>query len=364
MMERFDHRHYVPMLRARQGEFGALSEIGVPSKSKMTPLFDIPAAQWDFDKDAPSKPIHEYLPTFPEKIRKSWGLGFCFVDLLDLEGELMPDGSHPVSLFFKQAADEDMSAIPVVGLQRSQPYLIAVREVVRRDGRGVCVRIDNNDLENPGSLSNGLVDLLTFLGLKREQCDLIFDLKTITLEARGPIVFAMNTILGLLPGIEGWRTLTLAGSSFPDSMMAVPSHTFHQLPRVEWEIWSSITSRGGIPRLPTYGDYCVASPSTTGEVIDPRVMRMSANLRYTLDTTWLLLKGRNVREHGYEQFQDLCRRLVDTDFFRGKDFSWGDNYIYEAANKLAGPGNASTWRKVGTSHHLALVKHQIASLFG
>ena len=363
-MEKFDHRHYVPMLRARQGEFGALSEIGVPSKSKMTPLFDVPAAPWDSDKEAPSKPIHEYLPTFPEKIRKSWGLGFCFVDLLDLEGEFMPDGGHPVSSFFKQASDEDMNAIPVVGLQRSQQYLIAVRDTVRRDGRGVCVRVDNSDLENPGSLSNGLNDLLTFLGLKREQCDLIFDLKTITPETRGPIVFAMNTILGLLPGIENWRTLTLAGSSFPDSMKDVPAYTLHQLPRVEWEIWSTITSRGSLPRLPTYGDYCVASPSSIGDGIDPRMMRMSANLRYTLDTTWLLLKGRNVRNHGYDQFRDLCSQLVESNHFRGQEFSWGDNFIYEASQKLAGPGNASTWRKVGTSHHLALVKHQIANLFG
>lgn len=363
-MENFDHKHYVPLLRARQGEFAALNELGAPSRAVMTPLFDIPAAQWDFDTDAPARPMEQHLPGFVEKIRKSWGDSLCFVDLLELDGETMPGGVHPVTYLFQEFSPLGMLSIPVVGIQRSSAYLNAVRDVIRRDKRGVCIRVDNNDLENPGTLSNGLNDLATYLDLKREQCDLIFDLKTLSPETRGPMVFAMNTILSLLPGIDKWRTLTLAGSSFPDSMMDVPQHTFHQLPRVEWEIWTAIVTRGGVPRLPTYGDYGVSSPSASGEGIDPRMMRMSANLRYTLDNTWLLLKGRNVRDHGFEQFRDLCRLLVGSQHFKGQDFSWGDNYIHEAAQNAAGPGNASTWRKVGTSHHLALVKHQISTLFG
>ena len=364
MMEKFDHKHYVPLLRARQGEFGALSELGPPSKAVMTPLLDIPAAQWDFENEAPARPLELHLPGFAEKIRKAWGDSPCFVDLLEVDGEFMPGNVHPVSFLFQEFSLFGMATIPVVGIQRSSGYLSAVRDVVRRDKRGACIRVDNNDLENPGTLSNGLNDLLTYLGLKREQCDLIFDLKALSPETRGPLVFAMNTILSLLPGIEQWRTLTLAGSSFPDSMMDVPQNTFHQLPRVEWEIWSAIATRGGVPRVPTYGDYAVSSPSAGGEGIDPRMMRMSANLRYTLDNTWLLLKGRNVRDHGFEQFRDLCRMLVESDHYKGQDFSWGDHYIHGAALNAQGPGNASTWRKVGTSHHLAMVKHQLSTLFG
>ncbi len=365
MMDNFDHKHYVPLLRARMGELNALAELGTPSRAKMTPLFDIPGLQWDYEKEAPAKPIDEHIPGIAGKIQKVWGDATCFIDLLEVDGELMVSGTHPLMVLFQEASELGMSAIPVVGIQRSTKYLNSVRDVIRRSQRGVCIRVDNNDLENPGALSNGLNELLSFLGLTRQQCDLIFDLKFIMPETRGPLVFAMNTILSLLPGIEAWRTLTLAGSSFPDSLMNVPSGTLYQLPRVEWDLWTTIVNRGGVPRLPTYGDYAISNPSPSGEGVDPRIMRMSANLRYTLDNSWLLLKGRNVRDHGYEQFRDLCRMLVESDgLFKGKDFSWGDNYIYEAAMNAGGPGNATTWRKVGTSHHLAQVKHQLANLFG
>lgn len=363
-MNPFDYKHYVPMLRARMGELSAIAELGAPSRAVMTPLFDIPGVAWDYEKEAPSKTIDEHLPGFARKIQKAWGDSMCYIDLLEVDEELMSSGEHPMTFLFQEASEAGMSAVPVVGLQRSARYLNSVRDVVRRNQRGVCVRVDNNDLENPGALSNGLNELLAFIGLDRQQCDLIFDLKYVMPETRGPLVFAMNTILSLLPGIEAWRTLTLAGSSFPDSMMNVPANTPYQVPRVEWEIWTSIARRGGVPRIPTYGDYAITNPSPTGEGVDPRIMRMSANLRYTLESSWLLLKGRNVREHGYDQFRDLCRILVESDgLFKGRDFSWGDNYIYDAAMNAGGPGNATTWRKVGTSHHLALVKYQLANLF-
>jgi hypothetical protein len=361
----FDYKHYVPILKARMGELGALAELDPIAKGAITPLLSIPALPWDFEKEEPTKKVDEYIPGFAGKIHKSWGDRRLFLDLAEVDGEILQGDRHPVTVVFDEANELGLSGVPVIGLQRSTRYLQSVREVVRKDKRGVCVRVDNSDLENPGALNNGLNELLTYLGLQRSECDLVFDLKYIMPETRGPLMFAMNTILSLLPGIEQWRTLTMAASSFPDSMMNIPAYTFHEVPRVEWDMWTSMVTKGGIPRLPAFGDYAISNPSPSGDGIDPRIMRMSANLRYTLDRTWLLLKGRNVRDHGYEQFNELCRLLVNADgHFKGPEFSWGDKYIDDAAKNAGGPGNATVWRKVGTSHHLAMVTTQIANLLG
>jgi hypothetical protein len=40
-------------------------------------------------------------------------------------------------------------------------------------------------------------------------------------------------------------------------------------------------------------------------------MRMSANIRYTARENWLVVKGRNVRQYGFDQYFDLCGTLVD-----------------------------------------------------
>ena len=87
-------------------------------------------------------------------------------------------------------------------------------------------------------------------------------------------------------------------------------------------------------------------------------------MRYTADGSWLVLKGRNLRDHGYEQFYDVCADLIARDEYSGREFSWGDEYIDDCANRRVGTGNLTTWRKVGTSHHLSYVLRELATAFG
>ncbi len=90
-------------------------------------------------------------------------------------------------------------------------------------------------------------------------------------------------------------------------------------------------------------------------------MRMSASIRYTISDEWLILKGRNVREHGFDQYFELSRQLVQLPEYSGEEFSWGDRWIRRCARREIGPGNATTWRKVGTNHHLVLVAQDLAN---
>jgi hypothetical protein len=90
-------------------------------------------------------------------------------------------------------------------------------------------------------------------------------------------------------------------------------------------------------------------------------MIMSASIRYTTDSDWLVVKGRNVRQYGFEQYFDLCRALVERPEYYGPAFSWGDEYIGRCAAREVGPGNATTWRKVGTNHHITVVTRAIAN---
>lgn len=62
--------------------------------------------------------------------------------------------------------------------------------------------------------------------------------------------------------------------------------------------------------------------------------------------------------------RDLCRNLAERSEFAGAAFSWADDYIAKCAQHKVGPGNATTWRKVGTNHHLTLVSRQLSSVGG
>lgn len=90
-------------------------------------------------------------------------------------------------------------------------------------------------------------------------------------------------------------------------------------------------------------------------------MRMSASVRYTGGSNYIVAKGRAVDLHGWEQTTGLCAALVRQPEFMGASFSWGDSYIASRAAGAAKKGNPMTWRRVGTTHHLTLVTTELAS---
>jgi len=169
----------------------------------------------------------------------------------------------------------------------------------------------------------------------------------------------MREVANLLPYLGDWRSFTLAATALPENLAGYQPG-INRRERTEWLAWIEfLQNPGGVERLPSFGDYGINNP-TLNEV-DPRLIRMSANLRYTAVTEWLLCKGRNVRNYGFDQFNGLCQDLVQLPEYAGTAFSWGDTYIDRCARGVDGPGNATTWRKVGTSHHVALVNDQIAN---
>lgn len=359
----FDHHHYVPILKGKAGEYNALRQLALGPKSRLTPVIEVPPIPWDYKNDQPGRTIDEHLNNAAKKIDRAWDSErSLFADVGALADQRMADGRHPMTYLFDSARDRGLELIPVSGLNRDSAYQDATRAIAARDDRGVCVRLEGADCEDTVELTERLERYLAFLGLTPSAVDMVIDLKEVGTAAPSTFV-AAKSIIETLPKVSEWRTLTWAGSAFPRNLMSFAANQDGTWPRTEWQVWSSLAlRRQRLPRLPTFGDYGINHPEF--DEMDPRIIRMSANLRYTVDRDWLIFKGRNVKNYGYEQFNELCRRLVKRPEYSQATFSWGDRYISLCAQDLDGPGNATTWRKVGTSHHLIYVVGQIASFPG
>ena len=61
---------------------------------------------------------------------------------------------------------------------------------------------------------------------------------------------------------------------------------------------------------------------------------------------------------------DHCATVLDSGFFCGADFSAGDEYIEGCAAGTMSTGSLTTWRWVGTNHHIEKVARDVASLHG
>lgn len=354
----FGREHYVPILKSKLAEHQALRVLPDEVKSGLTPMLEISPIPWDHDTDEPAKTVDQHLARVVGTILSCWGAGRLFLDTAEVNAERMKDTTHPLAWLLAEARKAGLQIVPVVTPDADQELQMAAAG----SQHGACLRLDAAHCQDPSVLAGRIDAVRAALGLKLADVDLVLDLGAVGGVANGTLVLAATGAIGAIPRLTEWRSFTLAASAFPVNLSEVRADTSQHLPRSEWQLWQAMAQKS-LPRIPTFGDYAIAYPEPfEAEGLDPRLIKMSANLRYTCEATWLVLRGRNVRDHGYDQFVDLCHELVQRDEFKGRGFSWGDEYIDDCAKGQVGAGSAMTWRKIGTSHHLTCVVRQIASL--
>jgi Beta protein len=353
-------RRYLPILKARLGEFGAVANMSADERRHVSPLFEVPPIPWDHQNHVPAKTIDGHLKNLGKHIESAWGVDRpCFVDLgLLREAERMANGSHPVKAIFKEFRHRKLKVIPVTGLIRDEDHQTACLEALATAHMGVCFRVQPEDFRDEQKFKHSLAGLLQRFGLADREADLILDLGPLN-ENEGRDTSRALRFLQAIPNLESWRTLAVVAAGFPVNLMGFPQSTISAIRREEWDLWQGLIRDPRVNRMLVFGDYGIAHPEHTE--VDPRKMTTSACIRYTSDDSWVIYRGRGLRRYGFQQFHDVARTLVGHASYRGPEFSWGDNYIADCARRQVGCGNLMTWRKVGTSHHIAFVNQQLAS---
>ena len=352
---------YVPCLRWKKGEYRAVSFLSQKAKAAILPLIEIAEMGFDFETRENSKTIDEHLSKIAERVRKNWGSAACMLDFRLLDSRLrMENGNHPLVQVFGQLKSVGAKAIPVVSVSSDAKFLSATRKIAADDKLGACLRVG---IEQAASrdLKSRVDSLLGGIGLEIGRCDLVLDLGAPTFEPLDDFAGLVEALVSSLPYLTRWRSLAILGSSFPSTLAGVPPG-LTLLPRNEWRLFRLLLSRGfiGKARMPDFGDYSVNHPDVLKG--DMRLLKPAAAIRYTLSDSWLIAKGTNLRVAGaYAQFFALSAQIVGSRHYSGPDYSAGDKRIKECASRLVGPGNLTTWRFVGTNHHLEKVVRDLAS---
>ncbi|NTX07032.1 beta family protein [Myxococcus sp. CA040A] len=355
----FDHTHYVPILKWKQGEYLALETMEDDIRDRTFPVLEVvPVTLGEDDDELTPELVANHLRKVPTQLARAWPSRPAFVDLHHLQAAArMPSGEHPVEHLFREFAEHDLACIPVCGPDRDAAYQAAVADVVAREGRGVCIRLMSDELFDEDVVDN-VTKLLRKLKVPIDNADLLMDVGEVPSNT-GLIVRSLRQTGSHLAGMGAWRTFTFAGGSFPESLRTITG--FGTIPRVEWYVWNELLKGPlGKKRVPTFGDYAVQHP----DMAESAGFSGSANVRYTGENEWFIFRGRSLTHYGYEQYHDLCREIVRHAAYSARGFSWGDSFIYKCARNEESTGNASTWRKVGTSHHITFAVRQVAKQFG
>jgi Beta protein len=358
----FNHRHYVPILKWKMGEYQALHRLANPVKDSLTPLLEMPPVGFDFETGRHRESADDHLGDFGKRLKSKWQARPCFVDLKYLPPQTrMAGGRHYVDVVFETARTEGCSAIPVVSFANDAAFITAVAAVIGRDRRGVCLRLTASDFDRP-ALATDIENLLRTLGIGWAEADLVIDLGTPNYVPLAAYVRTLPTLLGLVPALNRWRTLTIAGTSYPESVARL-APPFQVIPRYEWTAYRAFVGQlGREARIPTFGDYAVAHPDLVE--MDMRMIKPFAKLRYTIDDQWHVGRGTPVRTNGFGQYRTMCAALAAQPYFSGAGYSAGDAHIAGCAAGTVATGNLSTWVWVSTNRHLTKVVGDLAILHG
>lgn len=336
----FGARHYVPILKGKRGEYGALKRIPSDQRSGFTPLIEmIPPS-----RHGKARLPDDVLEKAVAGLADGWS-GACFVDFSRFS---VPEQASAAAATLTAARGSSLQTIPVVGIDSSSKLRSEISAAARKDKLGVSIRVGETQFEGNG-IEAGLDELLAALGVSPSGVDLIVDLRD------APSSHLARALLALVPDVAAWRTLTLAATAMPRSLASLPKFAVVKVPRKEWSSWRLASEDPKNVRQPTFGDYGISHPDF--EDLDPRLMRPSAKIRYTDDNDFLLIRGTQYSKDP-QQFRRLSKAI------RGVcscSHSWGDAFSTECAGG-GKTGSLESWIQAGTNHHIVHVTGQLASL--
>lgn len=359
----FDSKHYIPIMKWKRAEQGALKILGEEHKKHVTPL-----VQFVMPKYKPEEQLEEVVVGFEEQVLKIpgkiidiWGLAPIFIDVsLLFTTDLKAKSLKAISLSGHKLGGV---FIPVIHLDDDQLIKDAAYSVAKETGSGVCLRIVYSELSDIVTLNKGISDLVLSSGLQLKDIDLLIDIKET--EKNGD---KYNKYFKLSQGIldlSKWRTFTFASGSFPEDLSECKFDEENLIPRIDWKSWKDQTRGNELQRKPAFSDYTIQHPvyKESSQFFHP-----TSSIKYTLENEWLVMKGKKQK---FELYLASAATLINDEKFYGETFSGGDRYIAEKARHfteyiknpaIKGTGSTETWLRAGINHHLALVANQIASL--
>jgi len=356
---------YVPILKGKEGELAALEALHPSIRPRILPLLELPPVPFDHATKQKTKTDSEHLDSIVSRLSKfTLSQQFYLHIGWQARSNQIEEIGQLAHSFLSQLRLTKIEAIPVITFQSSEQYFEAVIKHTSVTSSGFCLRMRMRDFREEVDQEQELNRILQTLGLRDASAmDLVIDLEDLGTSPEYGL-YTARSIFSILPKADKfqWRRLVLVAASFPKDLRDLEAANTSLLERKEWNLWLTLQRKpSALPRRDLiFGDYAISNPITSE--LDPTKMVMSANIRYTTDRDWLVLKGRNVRRYKFDQYFHLCDALVQRKEFCGGDFSWGDWYIDQCALAMQGPGNATTWRKVGVNHHLTFVATELAKL--
>jgi hypothetical protein len=352
---------YLPSLQLKQGEYFGLARLAVDVADRVVPRLIIPPPKERDPEKSRELTFDEIIHLTGRRIGEHWPMRAAFLDPHYLFSAFREsDSKEWLPRMFNVARNANANPIPVATLEELLgPQCEAFRLVINRGAqRHLALRIQYSEIDD--ALLPKVRQALTIAGTDPSNCTIMLDFSEADMSNIEDIAeFAVSSFENV-QAIGRWQEIVFQATNFPEKNPA-SEESIAKVSRKEWLAWKraiEIDTDAAIHLL--FGDYCADSAPAfrTG-----RGGRPIKHYRYCTSDSWLVARGRSDQSYG-KAMQWVAKEILDSGSFAGRDFSSADEFIYETACGLAGPGNATVWREINTAHHITQVVSDISKIKG
>jgi len=365
---------YVPINRAKKGEFDAYKNLPNSVKQSTLPIFELPSIT---DKMLESKkyssvnnPVEFYIQNKSHELHDTFNDRLMGIDISSWSpNSTIESGEHILSYFSSSLEQLGCKVIPVVGYDRweDEEYSTVLKQLSKSHTRFI-IRLDEDaftDMLEEEYFLETFEDIVSSLDLDIGCSAVILDLGDVS-KTSSTIIDLQDKIsdaIGLLKEYN-FNFISIAGCSISGDINGMVSERNSQgiVVRKELKAWKSAKVFNPDINL-VFGDYGVVNPTVSIEMAP----NANGKIRYTTNDSYLIVRGypKNTGEKG-AQMHELCRRLIRSGYYMDANFSWGDSRISLCANEgcLKGKkepfrGSSTDWVAIDSTHHMKYVLKEV-----
>jgi hypothetical protein len=355
---------YVPILGVKFAEREALRHLPPDVNQKIYPLLTVRKIRRQtkridektgLEKISPPPTLEQHVKDQSDILSGIVRIQTGFFDngitkaMLDVEMLDHQQKKSTLALFRKELSGYAATLVPVLSVRSSDAHKTEVRRWNREYASGGALRLRPSEDGFPAA--GQLVKLARECGLQPAQVDLIVDLGGVT--QREVCDYVAGAIRELPSYLSApWRTIALGSGAFPASITRRDFDILHDL--VRWDLVTYKRIIYALPpasRRPIFADYGIFYHKFADGGTRPE-----PNLRYTTEHEWRLI--RREIEPG---MQVICARIAGEPYFRGDQFSKGEEWIAKCSRGDESEGDPKRWLQAGLQQHIAFVARQMDS---
>jgi hypothetical protein len=316
---------YSPFLKFKNGELTALFNLLPEDRNVIVPLLEIPRD--DLYKE--NSLIYK-INKCAKRMSKNLISGFSFyIDNLEVPDKIKINGKDNYQYLLDSFNDFDI--VPVIGFDRTETHNNISYNFANKKSKKIAIRITQDYFENFLAYKPDLKRIFDKINANVSfvlllDCNYIEDNKTVE-----KCKVSILRILSYINEIKRFSKMIVSGSSIPTPIgEKVKTDTYVKIERNEITLLRKIKENCQDMDI-KFGDYTVVSPEYSEINIDPRAMLsviMPKTVYSVLDSQYII-RGKKISTHGLDQYFSQAEKMIKEKFYRGKDYSWGDNFLYE-----------------------------------